>query len=474
MESAFKIDMKEILTSKKAFREGVRKALLTTDFSTNAATVPPEQAQEWLTLLRGQSVFIEQHATEVSVGSNLSGELPRQHFGEPITRAGAEIETTTETTAGPEYDKLSYTAKKLKVRRHISMDALFTAAIGADSLEEALLNGIKSRAAIDLELLGFNGDETAYAAINTPRGYLLRANNGWFNQAQRARVLNANGAVLSTNLLYEALDEFPEESWTDNVRWIGSRGLKRDFTRLAAAKTGGDVLADVYFAKTNMAIDYNVIEAAFISVPAIPTNDDLVVTGASVAMGQSTTRGPWQIVTGSNDKMLLTVTTGGAPLAQVNITLTAGLRYPSDIAQDINTAMAAASAAHSAAVNARDWRGALLIATSATGATESIAFDAVANSVYLTLTPAGSGGGIVSGATVSGAASGGTVYEGSGILLTDPANLIWVSSTEMRSSWEWDDETDHMRFVLYYYADFVIEDPQACVYIQNVRKQRSL
>jgi hypothetical protein len=464
-QSAFNLNVKDVIHSKDAFQEGVRKALLSTDFSTNGAVLPAEQASEWITLVRGQSTFLDQHARFIEVGKNLAGELPREHLGEPITIAGSETETATEsTTTSPNYDKVSYSCAKLKVRRHISMDALYTAAIGADSLEEALINGIKSRAGVDKELLAFNGDATAYAAINTPMGYLLRANNGWYNLAQRARIIDAQGANLSTNLLYAALDEFPDESWTEDVRWIGNKSIKRDFTRLAAAKTGGDVLADVYFGKEGQAIDYNMIEAAYINVPAVPRNLTVSTTVATPAQVISRRRGPFQIGS-TNNKMNINVNAGGVR----TVTFTSGLRYASDLAADIN----AVFATNSDAALAQDWDGYLLISTNATGVATSIAFTSIANSIYLTVTPAAAGGGIVVG-TVNGTDAGvaGNQYEGSYLMLCDPRNLIYVQSNQIRMKWEWDDETDAMRFVLFEYVDFAIEDPQSLVLIKNLRKQR--
>ena len=464
-QSAFKLNVKDVIHSKDAFVEGVRKALLSTDFSANGAVLPAEQASEWITLVRGQSEFLNTHARFVEVGANLSGELPREHLGEPITIAGSETETSTEsTTTSPAFDKVTYTCAKLKVRRHISMDALYTAAIGADSLEEALINGIKSRAAVDKELLAFNGDASAYSTINTPLGYLLRANNGWYNLAQRARIVDAQGAYLSTDLLYAALDEFPEESWTDGVRWIGNKSIKRDFTRLAAAKTGGDVLADVYFGKGGQAIDYNMIETAYINVPAIPRNLTVSTTVATPAQVVSRRRGPFQI-DATNNKMLININAGGAR----TVTFTSGLRYASDLAADIN----AVFVANSDLALARDWDGYLLISTTATGVAKTIAFTSISNSIYLTLTPASAGGGIVVG-TVTGSDAGvaGDQYEGSYLMLCDPRNLIYVQSNQIRMSWEWDNETDAMRFVLFEYVDFAIEDPQALVLVKNLRKQR--
>jgi hypothetical protein len=465
MKTMFKgLDLRELVKDRRTFDREVKKALLSTDFSVNGAVIPAEQASEWYNAVRGESKFLGQFGTFYEVGSNMSGELPNQHLGEPITTAGAEPETTAESSTGtPNYDKVTYTCKKLRVRRHITMDALFTAAIGKDSLEQAFLEGIKKRAAVDKELLAFQGDVTTYAASTTPMGLLLKSANGWLNQASsRARVVDAGGAYLTTDLLMSALDEMPDWAMTDDVRWIGNRSIKRDFIRLAAAKTGGDLLHEVYFADPSKAIDRSVIEAAWINVSAIPRSSLVTTQIATPAQVRSMRTGPFQI-SAANDKMVININAGG----NRTVTFTHGLRYPSDLAADIN----AVFVANGDAAKAQDWEGWLLITTNATGAATSIAIVAVANSIYATL---GSGGGITAGTTTPGRAANanGQLYQGSSLMLCDPKQLVFVQSDEIRFSFEYEKNNDSMEFVLFEHVDFCIADPQHVVILTNILKQR--
>ena len=443
------------------------KAILTTDFTTNVgADLPAEQAQQYIDLIQGSSDFLMNRCTFTNVGDNLKGELPRQHLNDPITIGGAETETSAETGSGPAYDALVFTCLKTKVRREISIDALHIAAIGKATIEEALLGAIESRASMDKEDLAFNGDTVAYTAGTDAWSLLRKINDGWAKLAQRGHVLDAGGSYLTTDVLFEALDAFPEQYWTDDIRWIGNRKMHRDFVRLAAAKSGGDVLKLVYFKDPISGVEMPVIEAPYLSVPSIPKSLAVSTSVATPAQVLSELRGPFQIIT-TNRTYSFTID-GQAVTGNFDL----GLLSPSDMAQTINTEWTAKGGT---GTPARDYEGFLMITCPTPGAGHDIVVNAVGNSFYLTVSP-GATGGIVStgGAEGEDAGTVNTQREGSYILLTDPRNLHYIQSSDIRMTVRYEPDTDKMQIIIYEYSDMLVERPEACVLVKNLRAKRSL
>jgi hypothetical protein len=461
------IDLAELKKSPETMKRKL-KAILTADFTTNTgADLPPEQANEYIDMILGESDFLKNQCTFTNVGNNLRGELPRQHLGDPVTEAGIETETTAEVGTKPTYDALTFNCLKTKVRRHISIDALHIAAIGYDTIEEALLGGVLKRAAIDKQQLAFNGDPTTYAGAGDAWGKLFAINEGWRVLADRCHVLDAEGALLDTDIVFSALDAFPEELMNDNVSFIGNRKVHRDFVRLAAAKAGGSVLSQAYFAEPKKGLDYFMVEAPYLPVSSIPKSAAVSTTVATPAQVKSELRGPWQIATGTNAAFDIDV-------QGVNIAgnLTNGLRSAQDIATDLNAAWTAAAQPGSVA---REYDGFVLITTPLTGVARTIVVNNVANSFYLTVSP-GATQGIVVATTTTGSDAGtaGTQYEGSYMILTDPKNLHYVQSTDIRMTVRYWPDNDSMQIIIYEYCDFLIEDTNALVLVKNIRANRTM
>ena len=441
------------------------KAILVADFTVNVgADLPPEQADQYIDLIRGNSDFLMNSCTFDRIGNNLTGELPRQHLNDPITVGGAETETTAETGSGPKYDALIFTCLKTKVRRHISIDALHTAACGYDTIEAALLGAIEKRAAYDKEDLAFNGDAVAYAAATDSWGLLRKINDGWAKLAQRGHVLDVQGSLLTTDVLFEALDAFPESYWNDNVRWIGNRKIQRDFVRLSAAKNN-DTGKLVWFKDPTSGVNMPVIEAPYLSCSSIPKSLAVSTTVATPAQMRSELRGPFQVATGSR---AYDFTIDGQ-----NFTgnLAIGLRSTQDVATEINAAWLATG---QPGVPCREYDGYLLITCPTAGAGHDIACNAAANNFYTLVSPGGTGG-IVAGGSADGEDAGtvNTQYEGSYMLLTDPKNLHYIQSSDVRMTVRYDPDADGMQIIIYEYSDMLIENPEACVLVRNLRANRS-
>ncbi len=455
------VQLKEILKSKDEFKRAVKKSLTTADVERNGAELEPAQFGEYLRLLRGASTVLKDGLIRVETVKDVRGKIGRLHLTSPITRAAEAPEDGTET-GKVLLDSVPYECKKLRSRSIVDIDALYNAAGGYTSLEDAIMAMSRERNALDWEDLAFNGDATTYAAINTPYGYLRRSNDGFVKLAESGMVIDAGGGYMTEDLLEEALDAVPGYARSARLAWMMNIGLRGDFKRLARAK-GGDLAARTYISQP-MGVDAgDIFGVGYLDVNCLPNSRAVVTQAATPAQIISSTTGPWEITAGSNDKMRFTI-----DAVDKTITIPAGLRYASEIAALIN-------AAYSKNL-ARSWDGYLLITSGATpGAASVITVTAIANSAYLTLTPASSGGGLVAGETTNGAnaGSGGTMYEGGTILLTDPKNLTFIVHDSVRMTVKYDDDVDALKITKYDHVDMVIEDPQSVVMIKNVRKKRS-
>lgn len=457
MKKRFK---KAVEAGDKEFRTFIR-SLSESDVGRNGADLEHEAIQEYVQIVRGYSTFLREGARFQMVPKT-KGKINRLHIGTPITQAADSGDDGAETGKAL-LDSITYDAKKVRTRTITDVDALLADAVGKDSLEEAILSSMQRRVAIDLELLAFNGDTTAFAADTSPLGKLLKTTNGWINRAQQGRVLDAGGAVLSEDLLEAAMEMYPEESDNGAARWIGNTGLFRDFKRLARAK-GYDLSSRAYTGKSSTGqvapIDTSdVMGYPYIPVGGIAKSKPVTSMAATPAQIKSAFQGPFQVTT-SNNKMILTMDGGSA----TTITFTTGLRTASQLAAEIIAALPG--------IKAQDWEGFLLLTSPKTGSSASnFVVGSVANSIYATL---GTGQGIEAGVTTTGADAnvGGNIYEGTDLLLTDPQNLICTFVNEMRFTQRYDDDNDAIKIVLFQHVDFLIENPDACVLIKNIRKQR--
>lgn len=437
-------------------RNKFRKAILTSDFA-STALMNPDQQTEWAQLVRGSRVFLDDHARFEQV-TNLDGEMPRMHWGEPITAKAAETATTDETGA-PKLDAITYTGVTVKVRLMLSYKSLLHAAGGKETFQSAVLAGIENRHGIDVEMLAFEGDTTTYAVGTDKHSMLLKTFDGWYLQAQQARVLDAGGSELTSDLLFEGLDMFPGTSFSDKTRWICNRGLGRDYRRVLAAKDGGNVLEQALTGKGYQDLIFP--DAPAIPVSAIPTSKAVSIGAATPAMTKSENVGPFTVTASSSDAIKVRIKDGAYGDITKTIALTAGKAITtSQIANAINTAFGR--------VVSRDWDGYLIFYAENTGVATEVEIMAVANDAYTII------GLTAATATGSDAGTAGTRYEGTYMMLTDPSNLVFIKGLHTRMHVAWDEDTDHLKIVIFDEYDATIEDLDALVLIKNIKKMRSM
>jgi len=409
----------------------------------------PEQHNDWNMRIRGEAVFLNGDQARIDQPDKLQTRVQSLHFGEPITISADEIDDGAETNK-PKASGVDTDAKKVKVRTNLTYESILNAVKGEQGFVDVVLDGIKRRAAIDIEMLAFQGDTTLGGS--TPHDKLLKRRDGWLKQARsKCRVLDAGGAYLSAGLLQEAVDMMPQHMWTPNTKWLWNKGMTGDFRRLLFGKNGGDVLAASLLGKQEELMPLG--ESLF-QVPAIPNNMLLTTQDATPAQAYGTQYGPF-VFTSSDNVLKLKF---GATTK--TITLSTGLMHASQVAKAINDAFGKRYA--------RDWGGRLLLSTIVTGAASVVEVLTVANNAYtvLGLTVAASNG--------ADADSDGQVYEGTAFFLADPSNFVATHpQRENRLTVKYDEDVDGIKVVMYDHWDFTFDDEDSIVMIDNVRKQRT-
>jgi len=189
-------------------------------------------------------------------------------------------------------------------------------------------------------------------------------------------------------------------------------------------------------------------------VPMIPTQQALVVTEATSGWMMGTQYGPFDF-DATNNNMIINVDAAGATL----VTMTVGNLETSEVSALINTAVGATVAS-----DAGDGR--LLLQSTTTGGASTVTLDPVGNDCYTTM------GLAVGTNTGTAIATPDTINEGTFIWLVNPKNFIWVHVLETAVSSEYNQTRDRVEMVTFAYNDFLVEDLDACVKVDNVRRRQ--
>lgn len=435
-------------------QEQMLEKTLTTSDMLNGGTLNAKQQDTFVALVRKYSTLLPNVRFRRMTQPN--EDIDKLHVGEPVT-ASAEENVATTVYAKPQFNKVSLIARKLRSQWNISTETL-QANIEQEGIEDTLMAAFTERVATDMEHLAINGDATAYATGTDPNSLLLKRADGWYKQLKSAHVLDAAGAAISKGLLAAAKRELPKQYRGDpNLRWVISDTFVTDWE---------DTVSDRETAAGDGALGGRGVNSPlgipFLQVPLIPdskainTNDVAEATPAYVV---GIEQGPFTI-TASNRAMKLDIDNAGA----VTFNLPLGTWDTVEIANAINTAM-------SARVAYDDGFGHLVLKSTTKGAASEVEIQTVANEAYQTL---GLWDGVASlPLTYTGhaAAAYGDVPEGSFIILCNPKNLIFGLLDGTRIFSEFNKGYDRIETVMYNQVAMAIENLDAAVIIDNVRRR---
>lgn len=448
------------MSSVKITEEFIEKSIQTSDFLSGGLLQPAQQKSFVLLMKRLSTLLGRVRTVEMPQASMLIDKL---RVSEPITRAAQEGNCVTTSPNKVKVNQIALNAIKVISDWCISTEVLQNS-IEGNNFELTIMRAMTNQIAQDLELLAIMGDTdiTGTDAIST----LLKTNDGWYKKALRCHVLDAGGAEIQRGLFSEAKRMMPKQYRNDpNLRFMMSDSLTTDWQYLLAGGSpsvaqggvGSDAVAAAAFG--GGAAGMNPFGIPMFPVPLIPDDLPVPVAGATPAVIDGLAYGPYQIVVGSNNVLELNVNAGGA----FQVTFAESKVYDLvELAYLINQAAVGAGAPLVAEDNGE---GKLRLRTTTTGAASSIAISAnppsTANETL---------GFLTAGQNNTGAASNGTVPEGSFVIYTNPLNLVWGLLDATRIFAEFNKNCDQIETVVYNHVDAEIENPDSLVIITNVKR----
>ena len=429
--------------------DDILKTIETSDLDLGGA-LDPERQDQFARLIRDQAKMLAMVRFETL--PQLNGSIDRLHIGEPITSDAQENTASVRGDVSPKLDRIPITATKLRSDWSITRETLMQN-IEKQGFENTIMETMSERMRTDFEMLAIQGDPATFAAVNTPVGYLLRNNQGWDVQTDDVHMVDAAGAEIAREMFSASYRAMPAALQAQpGLRWFINPNTLIDYVDLYGARAtgGGDD------ANASGTID-SLLGMPITTVPLIPSNKVLSVTAATSAAVLGNELDPFIITAGVDDAMLLDIDNAGG----VPITLTAGLRNAAQVAAEINTAIGATVAYDNG-------YGALLLQSTTTGVASEIDIQNVAANAYTIL-------GLTVAVTIGSAAgAAGNVPEGTFVWLANPENFVWVMVLKTAIFSEFEKDFDRMEFTTYSYHDFVIENEDAIVKLENVRRRNLL
>lgn len=432
--------------------EAVAKALLSNQL-VNGGQVSLEQTRTFIVEMRkGNKLLSAVRRGEMSTRKQ---RINKMNFGTPaLQRAEEYTASNRQTKVNTSYVEIE--AFKMRLQKDIPSET-FLDNIEGDALDATIMGALTTRAGVDLEMLGFQGDVAKWNADGSDLGELLATTNGWGKLAMdKCPYIDAKGANVSVEMLGAARRKLAPSFASDPaLQFLISDIVYMDLWDSLRVRMGG--VGDQTLVAGALP---NLIGKQIVSAPHIPNNLDLTLTEATPALVISKKIGPYTFKgsgSGQNNVIRINLNSGG----NVDITIPEGTRSTSEIANLINAAHAAF-----AGLAFEDSEGRLNLKTAQTGASATIQIVTIANNAYTEL-------GLTVGTTTGGASgSSNTLAEGSYILLTNPQNLIYGvvnSQNDLRLYNRYDEDLDAVKIRGYMWAGFQIENPDACVIIKNVR-----
>jgi hypothetical protein len=426
-------------------QEEILKTIETSDFA-NGGLLDPKRQKQFLTYVRDYGKMLPMVRFERLSQSQMT--LDKLYIGEPVTES-VEENTNTANPAKVATSQLHLQTKKLKSSWNITTETL-TENIEQKGFETTMMQGMTRRISTDIELLAIQGNRTTYSGSTDVFGRLLKRANGWDALTESAHILDVGGATIQKGIFAEMVRMMPQQYLQDpDLRWFVSKSVAIDWM---------DLLSDRGTAVGDNALNGNSVSPYGIpltEVPLLPDNKAVTSYSGKSAIVIGTQPDPFEIVTGTNDKLLIAIDGGSA----VTVTLTAGTHRVGAIAAKIN------ATAGLAGIASDDTHGRLVLKSRTTGLTSSIAISAIANDAYDELglsegTNTGTNSGVLT-----------TTNDGSFIWLANPKNFIAAMRGTTRIYTEFNKDYDRVETVIYNEVDFNIENDDAIVKAINLRKR---
>lgn len=497
------------------------KAVTTGDFAHGGQITRPQQRQ-FLHFLLGYSQMMKAGITVKTVDV-AAGEIDKMWLHDPILESAATVFSDGSVAQGEgggsgnvsatmaqlydvqrhKFGKLFYNCNKVVARAAWSTDSL-RENIEGRSLERRLRDDILGRLATDFEDLAINGNTSilesgGVAAPTSPRGKMLKIDQGWDIQSEAATSLDLAGEFVSRGMWTDAIRAIPRWRLRDGqrqIKWWFNTEVEQDwmFHLAARATPAGDAALQGNMPKNILGVPYQIVDL-------IPSTKSLSVGEATSGIINGQRHGPFTCTKSSGvgngaDNLVLDIDNAGA--VTINLatdaaaagvliagTLATGDKFTlttPEVVAIINKKLAATIAFHDPIMDRITLKSTTTGAASEVEVQVGAGANAAATADLLGLGNDAGGDGLFNDInTEAGAAAGAnTVFEGTFIWLGDARHFNWIVVTAdpgtnaqgIRSYSEFNKDRDRTEMVIYGWVDQIIDEVQGIVKIKNLRVQR--
>jgi len=421
--------------------EAIHKAVTGSSFL-NGGLLNPKQRDVFLMFVRRFTKLIPLCRTEIMENPRL--EVPKLHVGEPITVGLADNTLITET-GSPLFNQIALDTAEMVSRWHITRRAI-RRNVARDRLVRQVTDAMMMQIATDMENLHINGDISL--GSGTPINDLLRINDGLDKITNGAHIVDHNGNFVSKQLFANMIRRMPDAYQDDpGLRFFIPRSIEVDWVELNSQRI--DMIGERAF-KGNVEAPFGV---PIITIPLMPSRKPVSVTVSTAGHILGTTQGPWNIVTGTNDTLIINLGAGNK-----TVTLPQGVFSAHEIAAFIR-----GTAGLTTIIARDDGFGHLYLEHPTPGSANTLTISAANGWATLGIAVAAYVG------TDSGSA--GTLNDGSIAWLANPLNFIWgnLDKTEIYTEFE----KDYVRWetVVVNETDTQVESLDKVVKGINVRRR---
>lgn len=379
-------------------------------------------------------------------------DLDKIMIGQPVTDWPDDDQTDAETSNVLIGGTVPIAAKKARVSTRVTYRSFRRNIEGAAVLDTiAAMTAARSR--YDMELVALRGDTTISGTDRVSK--LLKKIDGIGVKTNSSKVLSQGGANLGETMFDDGFLALPDEAKQDpDLAWVMSPNARVIWNKIMRGKVGAN-------ADQAQRGEYRIGPHGFrmIETPAIPSNLGVTIAGGSPGRAVSAVPGPYRIQTGSKNIRLNIAGVGLTADIDVSGGKADGKWTALQIAKRINDYLVANTyGATYANCASADSEGNLVITALNNNDSVIVTAGSTADAVgALTLTPA----------TNSGAASSGTSYKGSYILLANPMNFIFAMTDNIRAYTKYWPERDFFGLYQYQEVDVAVEDADKVVKLTN-------
>jgi hypothetical protein len=425
------------------------KELVSKNFTTqallNGGELLPEQNDALTVLVADQSVLLKK--VRFVKMTREKQRIDKFHISEPVTEAAAENTLDVPNVVG-KFNFVELSAEKVKSSWFLTHEFIRDN-IEQSGAEDTLMRTITTRMATDFEMLFIQGDSSL--PLTTAENRLRRTFDGIDVLTDSSHIVDVNGESITLNHFARAMRAMPSKYKNDpGMKWLISDVILNDWINTLAARATrlGDSGVEGATASP--------IGKEFISIPMIPSDKPITLATGIPAEVVGELNGPFVIVTGTNDTLILSIDGG----ANRTVTLPQGTLETVRVANIINGVLATAG---DNAYAYDDGQGRLAIRTGTAAAAANITLVASTALAILGLT-AGSNDGEDSG-------TAGILREGSFMLFCNPQNLIFGMVQNARVYSEYNKNYDRLETAIYSSLACNIENPDAIVKVVNLRRK---